>query len=531
MKRHITALLAAAIAALASCTGRGHHSALTSLDSLTEAAPEAAAARLDSLAPAMATAQQADRMHFELLRLKAACLTYNPPQSDSTALAIVNYYKNAPGTGRLAEACYYTGKVYLALRDYPEAMNFFHMALDNAPEPATRLKARTYAQLGYIFMYQWLNKDAIKMFTTAYKHYKAANDTSGMIYCLRDLGYLQKNAMKYDKAIRLYGSALSLAKSQNNEDLAATVSGQLASLYCTTGNLGKAWEHLKKAIAYNDPYDQGSILHITAELYEATGMQDSAISCYQKLIKTGDIYSRKDAYRKISEYYGKKNDVKQEIKYFNVYEILTDSIQSSRAAEAIKQASNKYNYSLREKENRELEAENSKYLLTITILICVIIVLSMAIVLIIALVKNKHINQKYKQAKYLNPGKDEKSSNAGSNDKDLVLKQTEIYLTIIRRLNEHDSKKRLTEDEWKQLSEKVNETYPNFKAKVYELCKMSIADYRLCLLIKIGISPSAMAQILSKTSSGITSARSKLYKRAFGRNGGAADWDAVILSL
>lgn len=177
--------------------------------------------------------------------------------------------------------------------------------------------------------------------------------------------------------------------------------------------------------------------------------------------------------------------MKQEIKYFNVYEILTDSIQSSRAAEAIKQASNKYNYSLREKENRELEAENSKYLLTITILICVIIVLSMAIVLIIALVKNKHINQKYKQAKYLNPGKDEKSSNAGSNDKDLVLKQTEIYLTIIRRLNEHDSKKRLTEDEWKQLSEKVNETYPNFKAKVYELCKMSIADYRLCLLIKI----------------------------------------------
>lgn len=106
-----------------------------------------------------------------------------------------------------------------------------------------------------------------------------------------------------------------------------------------------------------------------------------------------------------------------------------------------------------------------------------------------------------------------------------------IYALIRQRLNSPNGRKRLSEDEWRQLAEAVNAVYPGFDSKLAELCKMSTADYRLCLLVKIEMSPSAMAQILVKTSSGITSARAKLFKRAFGTDGGAADWDGVIHSL
>ncbi len=98
-----------------------------------------------------------------------------------------------------------------------------------------------------------------------------------------------------------------------------------------------------------------------------------------------------------------------------------------------------------------------------------------------------------------------------------------IYALIRQRLNSPNGRKRLSEDEWRQLAEAVNAVYPGFDSKLAELCKMSTADYRLCLLVKIEMSPSAMAQILVKTSSGITSARAKLFKRAFGTSGGAAD--------
>ena len=90
-----------------------------------------------------------------------------------------------------------------------------------------------------------------------------------------------------------------------------------------------------------------------------------------------------------------------------------------------------------------------------------------------------------------------------------------IYALIRQRLNSPNGRKRLSEDEWRQLAEAVNAVYPGFDSKLADLCKMSTADYRLCLLVKIGMSPSAMAQILVKTSSGITSARAKLFKRAF----------------
>lgn len=106
-----------------------------------------------------------------------------------------------------------------------------------------------------------------------------------------------------------------------------------------------------------------------------------------------------------------------------------------------------------------------------------------------------------------------------------------IYALIRQRLNSPNGRKRLSEDEWRQLAEAVNAVYPGFDSKLAELCKMSTADYRLCLLVKIEMSPSAMAQILVKTSSGITSARAKLFKRAFGTSDGAADWDGVIRSL
>lgn len=106
-----------------------------------------------------------------------------------------------------------------------------------------------------------------------------------------------------------------------------------------------------------------------------------------------------------------------------------------------------------------------------------------------------------------------------------------IYALIRQRLNSPNGRKRLSEDEWRQLAEAVNAVYPGFDSKLADLCKMSTADYRLCLLVKIEMSPSAMAQILVKTSSGITSARAKLFKRAFGTSGGAADWDGVIRSL
>ncbi len=60
---------------------------------------------------------------------------------------------------------------------------------------------------------------------------------------------------------------------------------------------------------------------------------------------------------------------------------------------------------------------------------------------------------------------------------------------------------------------------------------MSLHDYRICLLIKVGQPLKFVCEVMNISYSGLNSVRSKLYKRAFDKKGTASDWDTVIASL
>ena len=60
---------------------------------------------------------------------------------------------------------------------------------------------------------------------------------------------------------------------------------------------------------------------------------------------------------------------------------------------------------------------------------------------------------------------------------------------------------------------------------------MSELEYQVCLLIKLRITPTEMADVLSRDGSTISTVRSRLYKKVFGSKGGARDWDEFVLSI
>lgn len=93
------------------------------------------------------------------------------------------------------------------------------------------------------------------------------------------------------------------------------------------------------------------------------------------------------------------------------------------------------------------------------------------------------------------------------------------------------SNKRLRSEDWEKLRKAVNEVSPDFDQKLSELCKMSEKDYRICLLLKVGISLSDIKEFVNLTSSGVCSARNKLYGRAFGEKKHPEEWDKIIRSL
>ena len=103
-----------------------------------------------------------------------------------------------------------------------------------------------------------------------------------------------------------------------------------------------------------------------------------------------------------------------------------------------------------------------------------------------------------------------------------------IYLRIKQSLNEGRS---LSENDWTELAETVDNVYNGFSEKLYSLYNMSNQDYRVSLLIKVRIQPKDIATLTAHSKESIASTRSRLYQKVFGKKGSTRDWDDFILSI
>ena len=93
------------------------------------------------------------------------------------------------------------------------------------------------------------------------------------------------------------------------------------------------------------------------------------------------------------------------------------------------------------------------------------------------------------------------------------------------------SGQQLKEQEWTEIEEQLKRVYPGFSSQLRSLYAMSELEYQVCLLIKLRISPTEIATVLSRDVSTISTVRSRLFYKVFGRKGGAKDWDDFILSI
>ena len=90
---------------------------------------------------------------------------------------------------------------------------------------------------------------------------------------------------------------------------------------------------------------------------------------------------------------------------------------------------------------------------------------------------------------------------------------------------------RLKEEECANIEELLKSVYPGFTSQLRSLYPMSELEYQVCLLIKLRIAPKEIASVLSRDISTISTVRSRLYKKVFGRKGSTKEWDDFILSM
>lgn len=102
------------------------------------------------------------------------------------------------------------------------------------------------------------------------------------------------------------------------------------------------------------------------------------------------------------------------------------------------------------------------------------------------------------------------------------------HLALQRRIA---TGQRLKDEDWQDVERRLKSVYPGFSSQLHNLYALSELEYQVCLLIKLRIGPKDIAAVLARDMSTISTVRSRLYKKVFGRKGGAKDWDEFIFSI
>ena len=587
MKKTIFCLLfIVLLATVFSCRPKPMPALLLAADSLASANPDSALTLLARLEDSLHQAPEPVRMYYNLLTVKAQDKAYILHTSDSLIRTVVDYYEHKNNHTYLPEAYYYAGRVYRDLNDSPQALEYFQKAAE-AAEGGTdyNLKIRIYSQMGMLYIDQDIYDKALEALKKAKKVSIQNNDSTALVFNLRDIGRTFAGLHNADSCIYYYESAIEITRLIHDKYLEGIVNQEIADKYRQIGEYTKA--HTAIISAQHTLYTDSIPYYATlADYYNAIEQLDSARYYCNKLLYIGNYYHKRAGYEGLVKIARKERDYLSALQYMDGYNIYTDSIQQNINQEAVRKVNALYNYQLREKENRQLKELARKQQATLNaIILCAlfIAIISTAILITRRAIRNKrklqaawqqeklqklaeeqyrtsqeYIRQNEKRIAELTrqlqdkeQQKSELSVRLQETDRELlelanreaemkqkrcalseqIFKESAIYQKFCLAANcadQEDSHKIISED-WQELTDAINQAYNNFTQRLRNLYPaISEQEMHLALLGKIGITPSGMARITVRSKQAITSARKALYEKVHKKPGTPKEWDEFI---
>ena len=567
--------------ALAACGHKPLPHILLTVDSLASAAPDSAVALLKQPEVKSTLTSQDAAMYYLLLTVKAADKAYLLHTTDSVILRVVDYYERKQDKQHLPEAYYYAGRVYRDLGDAPQALDYFERAIQALPEEETSiLKGKIYSQTGTLFLYQDMYEEALKMFKLSYDCDIKLKNIQGQIFNLRDIGTSFRSMNQMDSAIYYFQKASQVAEANGQTGNMYMVQTQLTSLYLQLEEYGLAQKAFEYGKQHRHKASRSGVYSIAAKLYYHTGKTDSAIYCFKQLLDFGTIYSKQTAHRYLAQIAIQNKNVKEALAHINSYIFCTDSIQRITDTETLRKMHALYNYKLRENENIRLKAENERKQTYINYTLAISgILLSLGFgylqynrrkktELSLQLEKTKRLKEEIQQKseqfikeneskiallekqlkesdntlkqqleaqreKMVYENKLAQAALDRQNQISKIIEESDIKKDIMRKLHDGDNNKNLlTEKDWKNIEAKIEESFPGFKIRLFDLySRLSEHEYKICLLLKLEFKPIEIASLTLHSKESVASTRRRLYEKVFKCKGSPSDWDEIIRAI
>ena len=569
---------------LTSCAGNRKYDDLMkradSIMNVNDDSAKVAIRMLDGIKSQLPEFSQSQKMRYELLRHKAmnkACITFT---SDSVMKKVVDYYDNHGSANERMLANYVLGCVYWDMYETPMALEYYNKATEQADTTAADCDYgtlyRVYSQMGFLFSKQYLPYQLLDAFGKAVKYAYLAKDTLNAIINYQN----RENAYSYlgnkDSVIAINLHAATMFKQIGNNYAAAIAFGCNYNYYIEK----KDFINAKKAFeAYNSTGYEGNsnyedakayVLCLKGTYYMFTGQLDSACYILQQSLKFCKSFSNKAATTKaLAHYYAKVNQPSLAMKYALQSSEYNDSDLIEARKTQLQQVQAMYDYGRNQEIARmaEQKAKRSTQMNYMIVFACVVLFLFLSyvyrkqlalkkkriaaskLVYEDCLLKLKRLQEEKAQ---LVAEKDKKlaqiiteKENAISklvseihdiqnryslssmSDAYLVLKNSSIYKKI--QCIEAHPLEEMNEEDWTELADTVEELIPNFIPMLKN--RVSDRDYRICLLIRLGIPASLMARLLNLSDAAISKSRKTMLKKLCGKVGKPKEFDEYVLHI
>ena len=414
----------------------------------------------------------------------------------------------------------------------------------------------------------------------AYEFAKLSQDTSSMIYTLRDIAVASEAFNKHKEAMQSLLQAKKLAFENNDSNLMANIDYYIACQYYYMGKDGQALNIVRELKHNMRAVEKSAVYSLMARLQRNNNHIDSALHYFKLTEEYGTIYAKDSAYRNMSVLYLDKRDVSKAKEYLHKYLDFDDTVKASKKSEMTQKIMAIYKDQKRERENLQLKEANTRKNITILIIITAACFLITILFAIIENTKRKHemlisryqhlqrikedsfresqqyIDENKKQIEELEQmlslTNKENATQVKTLEREIQrlqsvnqivqLRVQDIAMAeqvikdsaICKKFHEMPNDKYFlhpSPEDWDCLERQINDEYPQFSKKLKSLCTLSKQEYHMCLLIKINMKPIDMAKLLNLSKSSIAMKRTRLYQKHFGEEGGSREWDELIHSL
>jgi tetratricopeptide (TPR) repeat protein len=459
---------------------------------------------------------------YNLLTSAAIYKTYGS-QSDSIILKAIRYFDKKKDYKYLLQSYYYLGCIYEDNQDILNALEYYQKAINLIEHSDNNLIiGKLYNNLGMLYAWQNMYDHAIPNLKQAITFNTKAGNIDGLAYSLRDLARAYSIVYESaDSALHYYKDALIIS----NAEMRASMLSEIGLLYVKNKEFDKASICLQEAIMVDETKNDKNSTYIAyGALFIYTNKFDSARYYLKKALDSENNRILQGAYYYLTLTEEKANNFPEMSKMLKEYFHYHDKYEKDLYTEKIAHFNELYKYTRIKKEHAEAQLRYYKHIIVISV-VAALLILTCTMLSFFLYRKNREIKTQKKRFKNW-----EKKYNTDKMEKKTY--ENIVRSSIYRKFHDNEGAWIPDSEDWIALSSIIDETHNNFTYNLNALLPtITSLEIKISYLIKIGISPGRIANLLSMTGQNVSMIRSRMFEKITKTKGSSSRFDELIKKM